>query len=76
MTEAVQTYTITTISLKQREEMFVSNAADLISEDACGKTFTGFVLIDDGSEPGGYLGVVNGEEVIFYEDEVQDATLE
>jgi hypothetical protein len=70
------TYTITTISLKERNEMEVSNQDDLLSEDACGKTFTGFTKIETGSFAGAWEGVVDGLDVIFYEDEVANATPE
>jgi hypothetical protein len=71
-----QTYIITTISVEQLDEMIVSNRADLIDESACGKTYTGFTLIEEGSWAGSYRGIADGEEAIFYADEVQNATPE
>lgn len=41
-----------------------------------GKTYTGFTLLEKGSFTGGYQGTAEGDEVIFYGDEVQDATPE
>jgi hypothetical protein len=70
------TYTITTISLKERSELIVSNQDDLLDENACGKTFTGFILLEKGSFAGAWAGTVDGLDVIFYADEVAAATPE
>lgn len=70
------TYTITTISREARDELIVSNLDDLLSDDACGRTFTGFKLIETGSFAGAYEGNADGQDVIFYADEVENATPE
>jgi len=70
----MSTYTITTVSAKKRESlvMDVSNADDLISADACGKTFTGATKIKNG------YAVIDdeGDLAIFYFDEVENAIQE
>lgn len=66
----ITTYTITTITIEQLEAMIVSNRGDLIDEDVCGRTFTGFTLIETGSMAGSYRGSADGDDVIFYPDEI------
>lgn len=67
------TYTITTITRLKRANLLANTGSgDLISEDQCAKTFSGFVLNDRGD----YQGEIDGQEVIFYPDEVAKARKE
>jgi hypothetical protein len=64
----MKTYTIRTISKEKRAEMFVDNPTDLITECACGKTFTGVELIKGDTSFNGCWGT---KDEIFYPDEVE-----
>ncbi len=72
------TYTITIVSDDQLYELNGGNYAEFVDRPVSygGKTYTGFKLIEKGSFAGGYQGFAEGDEVIFYGDEVSNATPE
>lgn len=73
------TYSITVLDLPAlNEEMGEDFSA--ASEAYAGKTYPGFILIEEGMYSGAYQGVIQlndeDEEVIFYETELQTITKE
>lgn len=70
-----KTFRITIVSDEILNDLNDGNYAEFAEPAVSygGKTYTGFKLLENGSFVGAYQGMAEGEEVIFYGDEVAEA---